>query len=726
MHMKLVSTAFPNVAGWISKCAISASHLLLAAGVALGILGTYRYASGYFAMGSHGVSGGVIAALLSALTVAGVAGSIHLARRDAPVAPRIFVPLLLSAGFAIHLLLIILVKPQWGTDYLRYWEYAQALIERGEYSGLNAPYYSRSLFVPYPVIKLFGAEATFALKLVNILLLSGIQVFVYDALRRFASHQAAQSGSLILLAAPLPAYLTLIPSHDLWGTFFLTATAWLIVCAMDLSRKGRHWSVWIGLGAIAGVVAFMTEVQRSMGLIFCAALLLSAIFGWIISIPGGENASSDRRRQSLSALLVSLACLATFFGSTWADRHLKLNSESRPILLNMKFAANGGGMGNGKSDWFARFRDRFIDKQSSADEAKDFARSSALSSWALQPGDRTARLAGHASRLFSTTYPRDWDWVLRKPEGRTERTRQALMFYADTYGLAFGALLLLAILRISALRQPAPILINTLSMFLVALSLSLLLLFENKPYNIFPIWIFGTLAIGYALSLPPQARSGSLTSNSAVGAVGLIVVTALVLVLSIRGFYTVAHGRLLSGWTFDAQQTARAENSDWARELIDARPEAFDAHAYDPETLAPTYINQSAGDGDRIRKYAGDAVTRMQFPAPVSRGDVLSLSAPVCTGADGRTRLEFFAYAPTNYSFSGTAFTLSVSVDGYESESVRIPFEGRNFQRFLVDKAFSAETCHQFAFLLRANESDALNGAELEQFIEIWVPRLVH
>ncbi|GHD71455.1 hypothetical protein GCM10007164_17710 [Luteimonas padinae] len=730
--MSSISRTFRRAVAWLAESSIAASHLLLGAGVALGVLGTYRYASDHFQMDSFGATGLLVAALLIALAVAGSIGSIHLAKRRTPLDPRIFVPAVLLGGLAIHLVLVATIKPQWGTDYLRYWEYAQELIRRGEYSGLNAPYYSRSLFIPYPIIRIFGPEATLVLKLVNVVLLGAMQFIVYDILRRIRSHQAAQAGSLILLLAPLPAYVTLIPSHDLWGTFFLTTTVWLAVCAIDASRRRpARWCLWVALAAAAGAIAFLTEVQRNMGLIFCVGLLLAASLDWAAHASRGYADGSRHPRQSLLAVCIAALCLAGFVGASLADRSLKLNSEARPILTNMKFAANGGGMGNGKSDWFARFRDRFIDKQASAEEARDFARSSALSSWALQPADRATRLAVHASRLFSMTYPRDWNWVLRKPEGRSEATRQALIFYADAFGLAFGLLLVFAIARLASWRRPAPSVVSAFSMLLVAVSLILLLVFENKPYNIFPIWIFGALAIGLAFSAGHRdtaapLRAPGLLSNPGLGGGILIAVAALVLPFAVRGAYSVADGRLLSDWTFEAIQQESPVNPHWAAELVGARPEAFDAHAYDPDTLGQNYISQSGEDGDRIRRYAGDAVTRMQFPAPVRSGDSLHMSTPVCTGRSGRTRLEFFIYSPASLSADDADFTLDITSDGRQSPGIRIPLEGRNFQRFVVDHAFAGGACHVFSLRLHANSPGSLDGTDHGPFIEVWMPRLIH
>jgi hypothetical protein len=721
-----------RAASWVAQSSIAASHLLLGAGVALGLVGTYRYASDYFEMDSFGAGGLLVAAMLVALATAGSLGSVHLAKRTRPLDPRVFVPALVLSGLAIHLVLVATIKPQWGTDYYRYWEYAQDLVKRGEYGGLNAPYYSRSLFFPYPVIRAFGPEATVVLKLVNVALLAAMQLLVYDILRRIRSHQAAQSGSLVFLLAPLPAYVALIPSHDLWGTFFLTAAAWLTVSSIDIARtRTARWYYWIPLACAAGAVAFLTEVQRSLGLIFCIGLLTAALLAWLSHTSPDNEARTRTPRHALLALCVAALCLASFAGASLADRTLKLNAEARPVLTNMKFAANGGGMGNGKSDWFARFRDRFSEKQNSPEEAKDFARSSVLSSWAMQPVDRAARMAGHATRLFSLTYPRDWDWPLRKPEDRSESTRQALIFYADAFGLTFGLLLLCSVVRLATSRRAAPTIVNALSMLLVATSLSLLLLFENKPYNIFPIWVVGTLAIALAFSAGtptamPARQSHSRLSNPGLGGGFLIAITALALPLVVRSFYMVADGRLLSDWTFAAQQKQLPVNHLWDAELVDARPEAFDPDAFDPDTLGQSYINQSSEDGDRIRRYAGEAVTRMQFPAPVRSGESLHMSTAVCTGSSGRNRLEFFVYSPETLPEGDADFTLDVAVDGRESSAFSIPLEGKNFQRFLMDRAFTANSCHTLSFHLHANSAAPLDQSERGPFIEIWMPRLIH
>ncbi|MGY0560316.1 hypothetical protein ACW7G2_06325 [Luteimonas sp. A277] len=709
----------------LSATATSSAYLILAAGALLGLLGSLRYAYNGFDIHIYGAPGLLLALLACAFTVVVFGTAWGLLRRSQPLAPAVFISVLVAASLFIRYLLHHFVQAQWGTDYLRYWQYATDLVETGRFGGFNAPYYARSLFFPYPVIRLFGPEATHVLKAINTVLLLAMQLMAYDVLRRVRSHQAAQAASVLLLAAPIPAYMTLIPSHDLWGTFFIALAAWLVIIAMSAHR---HVAISIAAAFAAGVTAYAAEVQRGLGMVFCFALLIAVVLFAFRSYRAQPH--SGARQHPAARILVAIVCLGAYLGSAAFDsRHLHMQSEGRPIYANMKYAANASGMGNGKSDWFARFRDRFVEKQSSAEEARDFSRSALLSAWSLHPIDNVERVAAQGSRLYTLTYPRDWDWLLRNPKDLAPEVRSTLIFYSDLFALAFGVLLFFSCIRIGFRLHPPPVL-TALGILVIGISAVMLVIFENKPFNIFPIWIVGALLIGYGLPASTQAGRSVEPLAATVWHPGFSGLVAMVLLpaLALAGValsYSEAAGRWLSGWTVTVSGSSPAKQ-DWARELIEARPEAFDIESYDPSTLGQNYIANAGGDGDRIWKRAGDAVTRMQFPAPLRQDSTLTLSKPICIGGSGRSRLEFFVYSPEfeqGQKQSGS-FTFDVEVDGRASEAIEIPLEGKKFQRFIVDNAFSANTCHQLSFRLHAHDPSGETGNG--QAVEIWMPRLVH
>ncbi|WP_407352674.1 ArnT family glycosyltransferase [Luteimonas sp. R10] len=694
--------------------------------MALGILGTYRYASGFELPASYGTTGGLAALLITSFTIGIFLCCWYLAQRRAPLNPSWYVLGLVLGGAALHLLLIGVVKPQWGTDHLRYWEYAQKLVEQGQYGGFDRPYYARSQFIPYPIIKLFGPDATFALKLANVALLGAIQIGLYDILRRLRGHQVAQAGSLLFLAAPLPAYSAMIPSHDLWGLFFLTMSIWAFACALGAATKEKPARLlWVSIAIASGLLAYIAEVQRTVGMVLCASILAASVLTWLVV---AVRQSKTGRRMAIRTLTVALICVGSYLAASALDERIKLRSDDRPVLMNMKFSANAGGMGNGKSDWFARFKRRFSNGYSTPDRTADLVKASGLSSWALEPADRGAALAAHAERLFSLTYPRDWNWLLRNPNGISGLTREALVFYCDAYGLLFGLLLLLGTLKLAIDRRSPPVILASGAILIVALALPLLLVFENKPYNIFPIWLVGSFIISCFLARRlAQSSDGNAVQlklpNPAIGGAMLLVVAGVAIHYAIKTTYTVSDGRILAEWSFRAHQRISATDLSWQQKLLDARPEAFDVDALKTTRLDDMYMRTAPEDGDRIRRYAGHVVTRMEFPERYSRGDTLELFTTVCTSDSGRKQLEFFAYSPNAIPDENPRLLMDVAVNGRDSNDFSVPFTGKDFQRFVLQKGLSDNACHEISFRLRAT-ADARD--DLAPFVEIWMPRLIY
>jgi hypothetical protein len=715
-----------NIAPWLGGIAIAAGLVLLLSAEVIGLHDAILATWAVLAKQVGGVRSLIQAVLLAGMVTGTVVCAIRTSRREIHFPPAKFLYIVVGGGFVLHVLLAMFVEPRWGTDYLRYWQHAQELVRRGVYGGFNGPYYSRALLVPYVVVRLFGPEATFALKLTNIFLLTACQLFVYDILRRVASHRAAQPAAILFVVAPLPAYATLIPSHDLWGMFFIATALWTLTIALFPTSTQLKPARWIPLALLAGVIAYLAELQRSTGKIFCLAMLLAALLTWLVTLRRGDV--KPTRQRAVVAILVTILCLGTQIVANRFGGRLGMNPTPRVSLFMMKIAANGSGMGNGKSDWFARFRDRFRDKQSTPSVATDFAKSMALSSWSLQPLDRAAHLAKQSGRLFELSYPADWDWLMRQPKGMSSHGKALFVLYANFYGIALGAFFIYSLILAAASRRPPPLPVLGLLLTIAMLAFALLILFENKPYNIFPVWLAAFMTIGCVLApseprecdsqetLPPDRRWLTIAEGGVA-----VAITAFVAIAIIRSSYGVAEGRLLDDWTFNNHQRLPTKDPDWVNKLLDARPEAFDAGAYDSSALAATYIRHSAGDGDRIRDYAGDIVTRLAFPAPVSRGDNLELATKVCT--IDRRGLEFFLFSPAKEANpKGREFQLEVSVDGNALKSIPIPLAGKNFQRFVFKRAFQDGSCHALVFQLRADKAVGISNPP---FVELWAPRTI-
>jgi len=711
-----------DIAKTSSRLITASVLLLLAAGTVLGLYETLQATRELLSADKYEAEFWLWALVQAAIVILIGLGTLALARRERPVNPRVFLMACIGVGLVVHLLLAALVKPVWSTDYLRYWQHAQELARHGDCGGLANLYCSRSLFIPYPVVLIFGIDATYALKLANIMLLAVIQAFAYDILRRVKTHQAAQAGSLLLLAAPMPAYATLIPSHDLWGLFFIALFIWLITLAT--SKRVRNRSSMISdllFAALIGIVAYLAEIQRNIGPILCLALVIASVVYALAYFRSKRDTMFPRGK---TLLLLCLISIGTYFLSDSIGGNFGLGLDNRTTSLMMRFAADSSGLGNGNSDWSARFRYRFGEKAASSEEATDFARSIALSSIVLQPIDHTAQIAKKGIWLFSLNYPKRWNRLLRNPEGISTQTRSLLILYTCLFAFLFGSWLAYALVSLAASNKIIPIPILTLLVTILGIAAAMLLLFSNKPLNLFPVWLAGTLTIGFWLRGHNDPVSTDIAPRLAAATYGILfmLVVALLGWGILRVLYAQPEGRLLAGWQYHAKMKQPPLSDEWKDTMLKARPEAFDLWAYKRGALKG-YLREAPQDGRRIRKYAGDTVTRMEFPGNVVAGDLLRLETEVCRKAGQRNNLEFFLFAPKRQWVKESSSSLDITVGAISVEKIKIPFQGKNFRRITVADAFP-EGCHRLAFNLHVDKTPG-NQPSQSPMVEIWLARLI-
>lgn len=659
-----------------------------------------------------------------------------IARRRHAFPPAIFLFVLVAVSLAVHLLLILTVEPVWGTDYLRYWQSAQQLVEKGIYGPrYSSMYDQRALFIPYGVVRLFGPDAVFALKVANLLLLTVVQLVAYDVMRLARNHQAAQSVSVLLLAAPMPAYAMLIPSHDLWGLSFIAVTLWLCCRAIYLPTNARHyWVRLFALTLLVGLSCYLTELQRRYGTVFALALLLTAVISIAIRWrrDSGDQASSTWHVRNL--LIVAMGCVAMqpLLGKLGHD--LGLEVEGVDFRLRFKYAANAGGMSSGTSDWYERFLDRFKDKwiREDVEEAGDFALSIGLSNWILQPTGKLLHMGSLTPRLYNPGYAVDWDYMLRRPRGISDGVRGSLVFYTFAFGVGYGSVLLACLLFTALSRKVPPPPVFAMLTTVAVLSFALVLLFENKPFNIFPIWLAGPMFVAWTMSLKPDSSESWEPGFPRRGVMQVLASLALVATCTVAVWaaagvlYMEEDGRILSDWKLELRQQTPPTDTTWEEALRSARPQAFDPGYFKPTgRLKPRYIQNAVNDGGRIQTYSSTLVTSLEFPAAVAKSDRLSLKREVCVPSGERNDLEFFAFAPYGKGGMRNAFTIDISADGRSLKRIPVPLPGRIIRRILVEDAVTGGGCHELRISLVSNVTGANEAWQKRSHIEIWLPRLV-
>ncbi|WP_143703893.1 MULTISPECIES: hypothetical protein [Luteimonas] len=722
----------------LMRLGVSAAAVFLILGVVLGtrrtVLELTAQAGAQFST-LIGALQGLAAILVAALCLA---FAWWLGTRRTPVKPAAFLGLLVLATLVARALLIGMVEPAWSTDYLRYWQRA---VEMAAQDQLRVPgiYHQRALLVPYPIVELFGPDATTALKWGNVLMLLVTQLIAYDVMRLVRNHQAAQSTSILMLALPMVAYSALIPSHDLWGLVLFSIAAWSATRVLHLRLGALRLPLFGALTLLCAVSAYCLELQRSIGTLYALVLLIAAIAFFFLCKYSGETYHSASPHGARDLVIVAGVCLLLQFALAEAGTRSGLHATAQPAQssqLSMKLAAHAGSMGTAQSAWYARFRDRFPTYESaSAEDASDFSRSVALSTWVIQPEGKLESMFSHAGRLFDLGYPNDWDTVLRRPEGMSTATRGALLFHISVFGTMFGFALIYALLRLAGARTapPFPILLGML--FVCALSLMLLAAFENKPSNLFPAWLVYCWIIAWAFSAPTMPGADSPVSATgwrilrslAAGALVLCVAGLLVWALP-KLAYDEDRGLVIDGWDMQIAQKSTPPNA-WEQTLLSAQTQAFLPQHYVDDRRS--FVLRGADqDGARIHERADRLYTALQLAAPISKGDRISIERALCD-VETRNGIEFFLFAPYQRVGVREAFTVTLSVDGQALRRVPIPYRNRRdtMQRIRVDNAIASGMsgdCHTMSITLESNVTRTAMSWQRASYIEIWFPRRVH
>ena len=707
--------------GWPARACISACLLVLVFGIAVSLPSTVPELLGPF--DAQDLATSIAAVAVSILALLAIGSAVTVGYRNTPLPPGRFLIALTAASIAVRMLLAAHVDPVWGGDYLRYWDRALSLAGH-ESLSINSFYEQRALPVFYPLVSVFGNSAL-ALKTANALALTAVQLMGYDILRKCRSHQAAQGFGILFLFAPVPAYEALIPSHNLWGLFFTCLALWLIARACYLSRGTRRYWFKVCLYGLATTIAIeLLELQRGTSLLFTMSVGLSALLICVTAI----GLPREGRESAGALLIIAAICTVLYMpiAATSTALGLRIAQTSQfEATTYMKLAAHGGTMGNGQSDSWARFDERFQDKHhQGTGAARDFARSIILSSW-VDPDESKIRLIHSlAPRLFDLGYPTDWNVALKSPRGISPPILKALIYYADCYGFFLSLLFLVALVRAGAAyaAPPAPILIGLI--LTSATAAALLVVFENKAPNLFSIWLAAPFVVALTNSRTgSQANPESFKLGQIVSGGALILLSLIAVRLGISAFFNDEDGRILRGWSVD---DSAAEVSTDSKPTGVRAPHtlAFNARYYEKGALKPWVIREAATDSSRLSEFAANEFTVLELPAPPRKGDRVSMSKRVCVDSASRGTLEFFLFSSYQRNLRTPPFVVDVLVDGKSVKRISVPFNGRTMRLFQA-AVFTEPACRELTIALTSNVTRTAESWRRASHVEVWLPRLV-
>jgi hypothetical protein len=568
-----LSRSGPWLALWLAAC-------ILGPVLALGLLGSLPAQWGalrHFPLSDARLTTGL--AMVAVLVLC-----LWLARRREPLPPWPFVLATTAIALGLRLVYTDAVETVWTNDFLLYWDTAKQQAASGNYA-VTSLYNERTLPILVPLILLFGPDQQHVI-LANIAMLTLMQLAGYDLLRRMHSHQAAQAFSVAFMAAPIPLFALTIPSHDLWAMGYCALALWL--CALVLTHRGRRSTlVAVAVAGALALVCLMMEVQRGIGLLLAAAMLLAALMGWL-----AKRGDPADRRSVPTLLLVCAAALAAQWPLGALLGKLDLRAADEPghrIHMAAYYASNGTSLGNGTWGWMDGFRQEFTEplRTDDPERLEQLSRSLVLSDWAEQPLKRLDNVADRLAGLFVLDDSNFWyfsetDPALAKPLGWL---RLYSLFVSLGFTLALGA----GLVRLLLGGLPSvPTLAGLVLTSVVALALCSFS--ENQPRYLMLLWFTGLLFLAETVGRRPEPNPPSLRLGAAMavavalGWLGLIAA----LLLPARALYGPEDGRILGDWT------RVSTGAEIGALPITADPNPY-VHVTDPGELAVALLPNEPG-----------------------------------------------------------------------------------------------------------------------------------
>lgn len=222
------------------------------------------------------------------------------------VRERKFLSITVLIAAVFGLASIFIIDSKLFSDFQMYHDHAQEIISgkiplSEVFDNLHNVYLRRALVNLVPIYALFGPYQL-AVQLVNLVLhiVTGLMLFSFikDGLK---SILVARVTLIFFFSVPV-AYLTLnIPSHDITGVFYLMLAFFIFGKMFTSINRNEHILKILVLSFLAGFLAFVLDLSRSIGAFFFYALILLMLIYLTLFIMGGQG--KDSRTMAFKKIL---------------------------------------------------------------------------------------------------------------------------------------------------------------------------------------------------------------------------------------------------------------------------------------------------------------------------------------------------------------------------------------------------------------------------------------
>ncbi len=219
-----------------------------------------------------------------------------------------FLTVLFVLSCIVHVIAVFVVQTPVESDFAMLYQAAQKAAV-GDFSFQNHGYFYRwayqTVFVLWEavIVRLTGSIA--AIKLVNVVLLSGTNVLIYLIARRFVEERAAQAASLLYLVTLFPTLMTCVLSNQHVSAFFLLLAVYILT-------GGAH-AFSVRRALLAGLCLSIGNLLRPEGIVILAGLCGTALFLLLTHRPLRDN-----KQMLLGVIIAAVVYLLCNAAASWA------------------------------------------------------------------------------------------------------------------------------------------------------------------------------------------------------------------------------------------------------------------------------------------------------------------------------------------------------------------------------------------------------------------------
>jgi len=450
---------------------------------------------------------------------------------------KAFVFLAIFVGLCLKLAYVYLMDVKLVSDFESMWRIVTKTITAGWPESITNVHQQRVLLFFVPLARLFG-NSPLVYKTGNVAILMLSSLVSFSLARKWFGENVARASLFLILLVPETFFNLCIPTHDIPGAFLFLCSLWMLD-TLFLSVDKKSWIACLITGLFLGISVEFMEIQRSTSLVFWLAVLMFIAY----RASQTQGISLRDTPKKIPLFLNKRTCLILLFVSFsfLASKGVHFLLEHNGLILSDKgkfndsifdFIRSSDSWGTGTYSYQRENYSPYT-KNGNTDNSS-MAVNKILSDIYYNSFDRVANYFMRAKRLYALGSQAYFYYgiSIQLPSSRLKGKQIAdfLTHHNIVFVLFFEmAFILFSILMLITNRinpRAFPSLL-TLSF----LSGALLILGENQPRYMYPIWFIAPMLMAAQLgarpALPTNQSQRSIKDNILIFIRGALIFLAI-------------------------------------------------------------------------------------------------------------------------------------------------------------------------------------------------------